>query len=107
MEAGPFRSLLYIGNGERSLRCSADTLPTGRGSLDPASLLEGPKGLAEAFVFDREGVAERRSRACFSRGKQAEHLLLEISPLLALQLSDDLQMGRLGVACDKLQTDRW
>ena len=105
MEAGPFRSLLYIGNGERSFPCSADTLPTGRGPLYPAGLFECPKGVAEAFVFDRKGVAERRSRACFARGKQGENLFLEISPHLVFQLSDDLQMGRFRVVGDKLEYD--
>ena len=107
MEAGPFRSLLYIGNGERSFSCSADTLPAGRGPLYPAGPLEGAKSVAEAFVFDRKRVAERRSRACFARGKQGENLFLEISPHLVFQLSDDLQMGRIRVVGDKLQPDRW
>ena len=105
MESEPFRSLLYIGNGERSFSCSADTLPAGRGPLYPAGPFEGPKGVAEAFVLDRQRVAERRSRACFARGQQREHLLAEIPPILVLRLSHHGQMGRLRIGGDKLQID--
>ena len=52
MEAGPFRSLLYMGNGERSSLGSFDALPTGGVALDPTGLLERLKCVAQAFVFD-------------------------------------------------------
>ena len=52
MEEEPFRSLLYMGNGERSSLGSVDALPTGRVATDPTGLLERLKGVAQAFVLD-------------------------------------------------------
>jgi len=86
-----------MGNGNAFLGRPVEPLPTSRRAAEMAGSLGRFKCLAQVLVLDREGIANLRSREHHARGQKAEHLLQEIALLSALELSDDLQVGRLGV----------
>ena len=97
----PFRSLLSIGNGERSVFA----LPTDGRATDPSGLFEGLQCLSEAFVFDRQRLPELGPCEGFAIVQQCQYLVLEAGLFLVLNFRPDLQMGGLGVG-NKLQIHR-
>jgi hypothetical protein len=74
--------------------------PTSGRAADAAGLFQRLQRLAQAFILYRQRVAELASRQHAPLGKKIEDLLLEAASILVLQLSDDLQMCRLGLVGD-------
>ena len=80
-----------MGNGNGRLQKvrfeSMGALPAGRCPADSPGLLESFQGVAQAFVFDRERFTKLRPRQHSVFGEQIQHSFLNVTSLLATDVS--------------------
>ena len=76
--------------------------------MELADSFEGFQGLAEAFVFDAECVAEFASGEDHAGRQQFEDLIVQVASwLVGKRVGDHFQVGALGVRVNQLQSDGW